>query len=205
MLSPFEPIFLQTPLPLVFQEQFLFSADAPNTILLEGKMNQVWHHPAWLWPLFWGLAQLNILFPETGKQVPAYLQIIGGRNRYNQPFHKWHRTFLFPNARRYFNAVMIYDPKLRAVTERMGPAGIIQMMWCIEFFAPDKIEILTDKCYLSIGEMRIRLPSFLYPSVCVIETALGAEVIHVDLQVSHPAFGVVFGYDGEFQTRRVTQ
>ena len=98
---------------------------------------------------------------------------------------------------------MLYDTRLEAVTEHMGPRGFIQMVWNVNFLAPSQIEISTRKCYLALEQLRIALPKFLYPSVCAVETALGEDLIRIELKVSHPLFGPVFGYEGQFQARRV--
>lgn len=201
--SPFEHVLDKLSIPPIFQEQFLFSADAPYAILLEGKMNRVWHRPIWLWPVLRFLAWFNILFPETGAGIKAFMQIIGGRDQWGTPFHKWNRTFAFPNIDRFFNAVMIYNTKLQAIAEKMGPAGLIQMLWCVEFFPPSQIKISTTQCYLSIGRLQVCLPTFLYPMVCAVESDIGNDTLHIDLMVSHPWLGEIFGYDGEFKVTRI--
>lgn len=205
MLSPFEPILSELSLPVIFQEQFLLSADAPYILVFEGAMDEVWHRPRWLWPFFWALAWFDMLFPETGRNVPASMQIIGGRDKNNLPLHHWHRTFAFPTARRHFNATMSYDPKLQAVTERMGPGSLIHMVWHISFSPPTQIEISSAACYLSVNAIKFQLHKFLYPFVSVMETGITRDIIHVNLKVSHPLLGAVFGYAGNFHVQRVSR
>ncbi|MBL8046414.1 MAG: DUF4166 domain-containing protein [Anaerolineales bacterium] len=204
MNSPFEKPLGQCALPPAFRAQFLFSADAPESLTLTGEMQRVWHRPVWLWPLFWFLSLFNILFPEQGQAVPAEMRIVGQRNRQQQPIHYWLRNFDFPNVRRYFNAAMIYDDGLQAVTEKLGPAGWLQMVWNVEFLMPNQIHISTRACFLALGPFKVRLASILYPSVQALETALGENVIHVNVEVSHAWFGAIFGYSGEFQLSRKT-
>lgn len=202
MLSPFEAVLDKSVLPTVFQEQFLLSVESAYTVQFEGRMNRIWHRPAWLGPVFRLLARFNILFAETGRDVAASMRIIGGRDGQHQPLHRWNRTFTFTPPR-YFNAVMTYDTRRKAVTEYMGPGGFIQMMWNVNFLAPDQIEISTQKCYLALGRLRVALPRFLSPSVRALETAFGEDSIRIELTVSHSRFGPVFGYEGQFQVRRV--
>lgn len=166
-------------------------------------MQNVWHRPAWLWPLFWFLSFFNILFPEQGQAVPAQMQIVGERNRKQQPMHYWLRTFTFPRVRRHFNAVMMYDEGLQTVTEKMGPAGLLRMAWGVQFLPPNQIHISTSACYFSIGAFKLRLAPLLYPSVQALETALGPNLIHVKVEVSHVWLGAIFGYAGEFQLSRI--
>lgn len=55
--SPFEPVLgsEEIELPEVFQKQFLSAVDGNPEIILEGRMDKVWHRPAWLRPIFWSI------------------------------------------------------------------------------------------------------------------------------------------------------
>jgi hypothetical protein len=81
-------------------------------------MHQIWRRHAWLRPLFMMLAWADILFPETGRDVPASMTIEpdghGG--------DVWQRTFAFARERR-FNATMVYRGS--SVIERLGPHGML--------------------------------------------------------------------------------
>ncbi|NIU25893.1 DUF4166 domain-containing protein, partial [candidate division KSB1 bacterium] len=80
----------------------------------------IWHRPEWLKPFFWILSWFDMLFPETGKDIPASMAIRGGYNQRQEPYHLWYRTFFFPKPR-YFNAVMAFNPTADRVVERLGP------------------------------------------------------------------------------------
>jgi hypothetical protein len=202
---PFDPLFakVQAEFPLAFQYQFLHSVDTESVVLLEGTMDKVWHRPVWLWPLFWLLAQVDILFPETGMQIPASMQVIGGRDEQHQPYQKWDRVFSF-NRLRYFNAIMAYDQRRQCVVEWLGPWNVIQVAWDIRFQPPTTIRIVTKGCRLIIGGIQLPLLRWFYPQVKATETVVANDLIHIDLEVSHPLLGVIFGYDGYFQIRIVT-
>src|SRR5215211_1083584 len=79
--SPFEHIFAAyfEPLPAVLRDHYLISADTPYRVVLEGTMDRIWHRPAWLWPVFWLLIWIDLLFPETGTQIPATMTVTGRR------------------------------------------------------------------------------------------------------------------------------
>lgn len=190
-------------LPSAFREQFLTPADAPYEIVLNGEMDNVWHRPRWLWPLFWLSARFDMLFPETGIRVPAAMVIAGGKHRDGRPYQTWQRTFRFPKPRR-FNATMEYDERAGQLIELLGPANALRLEWGTRFAPPLTIEIWTKRAALRAGRLRLPLPRWLTGTVRVVERAdahLG-DTIHVDLTISHTLFGQVFGYTGTFQLRR---
>lgn len=110
---------------------------------------------------------------------------------------------MFPPLRR-FNAIMVYDPVQSCVVERLGPGHLLQMAWTIRFLAPASIEIVTTNCTVRLGHWRMRLPHFLYPSVRAVETAAldRPDTIDIDLMMTHPWLGPIFGYDGTFRLCR---
>ena len=202
MLSPFERDLDFKDLPKVFHQQYLYSVDEPYSLIFEGNADHVWHRPRWLTPFFWVLTWFQIFFPETGENIPTQLHIVGGRDSSNQPFHKWNRTFRF-ERNRYFNAVMAYDERTKAVVEKMGPSGILQIIWKIEFLPPNCLTISSVKCCMGFGIFRLFLPLFLYPTVIAKETAINDYEIYLELTASHPWLGEIFGYSGTFRWRKI--
>lgn len=196
--SPFEPVLggRDINLPKVFQKQFLSSVDNDIDIILAGKMDKVWHRPAWLRPFFWLLAWPNILFPETGSNIPCEMIIIGRRDKNGQAFQKWNRTFHFDKKKRYFNAIMMFDEKRQAVMERFGSVKFLVVLWEIEFISPSMINITTKGTYFTLRRHWIRLP--FAPIVKVFERAINDNTLHINLEISSSFLGAVFGYEGTF-------
>jgi uncharacterized protein DUF4166 len=202
--SPFGALFAAyvEPLPAVLRDHYLVSADTSYRVVLEGTMDRIWHRPAWLWPFFWLLIWMDLLFPETGTQIPATMTVTGGRAANGHDYQTWDRTFKFA-SHRHFNAIMVYDSEQNCVVERLGPGHRLQMAWAIHFLAPASIEIVTTNCTLRLGRWRVQLPHVLYPSVRAVETALldQPDTIHIDLAMTHVWLGPIFGYDGTFILR----
>ncbi|KAA3647193.1 MAG: DUF4166 domain-containing protein [Chloroflexi bacterium] len=198
--SPFDPLFqdIVEDLPTAFKHQFLHAVDDQTDVVFEGQMDEVWHRPKWLWPFFWLSAQFDILFPETGSNVPATMKLVSSRDKNQQALQRWERTFHFKKLR-YFNATMAYDNAQKSVVEWMGPGNSTEIVWDIEFHPTEKIEIITKGCNLKIGKLRAPLLKWFYPQVKATETAIGEDMIHIDLEVSHPLLGNIFGYHGNFK------
>lgn len=205
LASPFEPALKThcSELPPALREQYLLPVETPYYLRLEGAMDRIWHRPAWLWPMFLLLAQFDILFPETGANIPARMDVIGGRDALGRPYQHWNRSYSFPAVTRHFNAVMAYDEKQRCVVEWLGPAHLGQILWRVTFVQPDAIEIVSTGCQLRLGSLHTSLAEFLYPSVRAVETALNDDTIHIDLRTHHPWLGDIFGYEGNFHLLRV--
>lgn len=165
-------------------------------------MERIWHHPRWLGPFFYALAWADILFPETGENIPATMVIAAGREANNkQPYQTWRRTFAFATPR-HFNAVMAYDPVQHQVVEWMGPANLLQITWDVAYNPPHLIRITTRAVALRLNKWTLTLPRWASMTVRAIERAEADDIIHIDLTISHPWLGAIFGYEGSFRLSR---
>jgi len=99
-------------------DQYLFSPE--ERVALEGTMERVWRRGRWLLPFFWLATWPELLFPETGVDVPVTVDI---RQSGARPCHVWRRSFRFPNRHRRFTSRMEYDERLVAFWRRLGRAG----------------------------------------------------------------------------------
>jgi small multidrug resistance pump len=161
---------------------------------MDGTMDRIWHRHAWLRPFFTVLAGVHILFPESGRNVPAAMTIAPVKSGI-----AWRRTFLFAKTRR-FDATMTYQRRL-GIVERLGPRGVIEVPWLVHSLARDTIEITTGRLRLRAGRLQLPIPGVLQVAVRAVERATG-NAVHIDLTVTHPVLGPVFGYDGTFRVRR---
>lgn len=193
-------------LPAVFADQFLLADGETDRIKLTGVMDRVWHRPDWLWPVLWLLTWIDLLFPETGIRVPASMTVSVGRNREGDVCHHWNRTFRFGHRVRRFNAQMAYDRDGGCVEERFIGSGLVCMGWDIRFNDPTTLVISTRRCSVRLGRIRITIPSIFHPAVRAVETVVSEDPgrIRVELVMTHPWLGAVFGYDGEFAVNRVS-
>lgn len=175
-------------------DQFL-GADSRHRVRLVGTMHQIWRRHGWLRPLFTILAWADILFPETGRDVPVSLLIEpDGRGG-----DVWRRTFAFAHERR-FNATMAYEGS--GVIERLGPGGMLQVPWHLRVESADAIQITTGDTCLRVAGFRLRFPSWLRFKVGALQRARPHGRMELDLVVTHPGLGRIFGYSGTFTVRR---
>lgn len=207
MTSPFSELLspYADQMPPSLRDQYLCPADAPYKIVLGGQMKRIWHRPAWLWPVFWLLALGDILFPETGENIPTSLVVTPSRNQEGQPIQTWERTFHFPKRkRRRYSSTMVYDPSSKRVIELQGPKNAFEEIAEIRFTPPHTLEFLTVESILHVGRLRLRLPRRLWITAHVVQCVEDVlkDTSQVTLTITHGLFGPIFGYEGVFRTVR---
>lgn len=194
--SPFAPVLgsYRDRLAKPLADQFL-GADRRHRVRLVGTMHQIWRRHGWLRPLFTMLAWADILFPETGRDVPVSLTIEpdghGG--------DVWRCTFAFAHVCR-FNATMAYRGS--SVIERLGPRGMLEVPWHLRVQSADAIRITTGETALRVGGLRLRFPRWLRFRVAAVQRARPDRRMELDLIVTHPRLGRIFGYSGTFTVQR---
>jgi hypothetical protein len=207
--SPLEPVFAPyaDQVPLAFREQFLYSADYPYGMTLDGEMHHIWHRPRWLMPLYWLLGKMGILVPHNADHIPTTLVVVPGIDANGLPFHKWCRTLQFKKPIT-FNTTIVYDPKLKEVVDLVGPKDILYMVWRARFHPPRTFTLDTEACALRFGQKHLWLPRWLWKftlgTVRFIQEVDEAhdDTVHIDLLITQPLFGKIFGYTGTFRTTR---
>ena len=209
VFSPLEPIFapFAGQIPLAFREQFLHSAEYPYGMALEGVMHTIWHRPRWAGPVFWALGKLGILVGQTGREVPTRLVVAPGRWADGTVYHRWARTLAFRRPA-HFDTTVIYDARLGALVELTGPGGLLYMAWTARFMPPRRFTLDTRAYALRLGQRRLWLPPWLgwlaFGTVRFTQDVDEAheDTVHIDLVITHPLLGDIFGYRGTLRTRR---
>src|SRR2546428_7469539 len=195
-VGPFAPVLgrYRHRLARPLADQFL-GADRGHRVRLVGTMHQIWRRHGWLRPVFTMLAWADILFPETGRDVAVSLTIEpdghGG--------DVWRRTFAFARERR-FNATMAFEGS--SVIERLGPRGMLEVPWHLRVQSADAIQITTGETRLRLGGLRLRFPPWLRFKVGALQRARPHGRMDLDLVVTHPRLGRIFGYSGTFTVQR---
>ena len=204
--SPLDPIFhaAAAPVPAAFRAQFLYRDDLSYRVRLEGVLHRVWHRPRVLAPLFRMLGRAGILIPYRGQNVPTTLDVIPSRDAQGRPVHRWSRTMRFPGRVVRFDTSIVYDLDRRTVVDLVGPRHVLYMVWAARFHPPDTFTLDSHANAIRIGRSRLWLPRWawklLLGTVTFTQRVDPADenVVHIDLLITHPLFGRIFGYDGTF-------
>ena len=209
--SPLEPIVADfgKALPLAFQEQFLHSDKMEYGMQLRGVLHKIWFRPRALAPLFWFLGKCRILIPSAAQEAPTTLDVITSRDTSGLPVHTWSRTVAIRNRRIEFPTSIIYDAKLHRVVDLVGPCNVIYMVWRAAFHDDGSFTLDSEANAFRVGRLKLWLPRWLWPwllgTVTFVQKAHpdAPDTISIDLLLTHPLFGKVFGYDGTFRAVRV--
>jgi hypothetical protein len=206
--SPLEFVFAGHELiPFPFAEQFLHGEDLSFGMKLNGAMRRIWHRPAILNPLFWLLGKMGILVPHKAENVPTTLVVIPGQCTTYGVYHAWDRTLAFDKPIR-FRTTIIYDRSIDKVVDLVGPKNFIYMVWDAKFHPPDTFTLDTNSCAFRIGKRKLWLPRWLWKfllGTVKFSQKVDAnrdDTVHIDLLITHPLFGKIFGYEGSFSVVR---
>ena len=148
--------------------------------------------PRWMQPLLGLLYRLGALIPRRGKGVATTVEktMIGPRQH-------WQRRMRFADGQ-----VIAFDSQWEA-----APAGTI-----IEYVNPwlglrmkpsvraGQLHYAGISFILKLAGLRLPLPEWLLGHTCIVETALSEQRFSMDFRLTHPLFGEVFRYTGEFTT-----
>lgn len=206
--SPLGPVFAgHVEIPFAFRDQFFHHQDLPYGMRLEGVMHRVWHRPRVLGPLFRLLGRIGILVPEQGTEVPTTLTVRPGRNALDGQYHVWDRTLSFARPVR-FRTTIIYDPAIGQVVDLVGPRDVLYMVWKAQFHPPDRFTLDTEAIALRIRGRRVWMPTWMWKlllgtvTFSQVADSTEGDMVRIDLLITHPLLGRIFGYAGTFRTVR---
>ncbi|MEP7766103.1 DUF4166 domain-containing protein [Sanguibacter sp. 25GB23B1] len=182
------------------QRRFGLTPDGENACVGRGVMDEVWRGRAVAVPFLWFGAWRNILVPRVGTQVPFTIENYCYVDSLGRDTTSFVRTFEFPGSRRSrFDATMVFD----------RPAGrVLDYLGTHQHLAVDLDLTVDDRggLVLRSGAQRFyegRL-GFSFPMLASGTAELrehfddDAGCFRIDLTVSNPVIGPVFGYRGSF-------
>ena len=181
------------------QRRFGFSSVDELAAVGRGRMDRVWHGRPYTLPFLYVGTWRRIMFPEYGRDVPFTIENYAYRDPLGRETVTWLRTFRTRRVRR-FDAYMIYSEKRRRIVDYLGSH---------QHLAVD-IELSVDErggLHLRSGEQRFyegrvafRFP-LVFSGVADVHEWYDddAQEFRIDVNVSNPRWGFLFGYLGRFQ------
>lgn len=167
-----------------------------------GTMSRVWRRRGGLArlaaPAFRLAGMAELLFPETGEDVPFELTQHDEPPDAGPAATQFLRTFHFPRRSRRFPARLTFDPATRRLCDRLGRGGRLE----VEMLAVVRggtLQITTGHQWLRLGRrVRVPVPSWLAGHASVTEWQ-EAEALRIRLVVRNPLLGELFGFEGTFR------
>ncbi|MED1741293.1 DUF4166 domain-containing protein [Bacillus swezeyi] len=139
-------------------------------------------------------------FPERGRDIPFTIENKIRLTKKNTPVAEWNRTFFFPDKRRHFDAVMIYDEKRGEIIDFFGHPPILISSLYFKAEANGSLSIISVKQWFPLFEKKIPLPKCLY-GFSVVNESYDEEkgCFTIDVHVKNQIAGTLFLYKGTFQ------
>ena len=175
---------------------------AAHDVLLEGSMDRIWNVP-WIRPVLRLLARWDVLFPETGRDVPrrcisSPAAIVRAVSALLAP------DLALPQVTAASNAAVDLGTERQWVAEWMGPGGCFEMAWHVAFVPPTSLEVDARLKALRLDALRLPLPTPLQVSATQSIGPTGGrrrDLLRARADQPHP--WRLCGYEGTFRVKRI--
>jgi hypothetical protein len=187
------------------RRRFGVSADSATACVGVGVMDEVWHGKEIVVPFLRFGARRNVLFPEKGTDIPFTMEYYAYRDCFGCEVIRFVRTFdVSRGRRRRFEGTIVYSERR---------AGVVDYLGTHQQLAVDLHASVDDRGAMVIrsGEQRFRAGPF----DCRLPAGLTGrghvrewydeetERLGIQVTVTNPLIGPVFGYRGSYTARLV--
>lgn len=182
------------------QERFGISSDKPVYMQGIGEMayirNAGWHTLPFLY-----LGTLrNIMFPETGKNIPFTIENYGYRDTLGRDTVSWNRKFNFGKKVRRFDATMIYNEQQHTIVDYLGNRQHLAVDIHMKVNDDGSVTIQSGNQRFYEGKLAFRFPELFSGNATVRESYDAAQDrFNIQVTVSNRTFGTLFEYKGYFK------
>lgn len=185
------------------QERFGFGADDRVGCVGTGVMDRIWRGRGHTVPFLRLGTTRNILFPETGTDVPFTIENYAYRDSYGRETVTFVRTFeVGGNRRRRFDATMVHSPARQCIVDYLGTHQHVAVDLDLGVDPDGGLVIRSGPQRLHEGPVHVGLRPWLTGSATVRERYDDeAGCFRISVRVEHPRLGPVFGYSGRFTAR----
>lgn len=180
------------------QRRFGFSAEDGKRAVGTGVMDEIWHGAWYTLPFLAFGTWRRIMFPDAGRGVPFTIQNYAFRDPYGRETVTWIRTFAFARPRR-FDAYMIYSEQRGKIVDYLGSHEHLAVDIDLAVAENGGLRLRSGDQRFYEGLVGFRFPRALSGIADVCEWYDdAAERFHIDVRVTNPRWGPLFGYSGTF-------
>ena len=186
------------------QERFGFDSRAGIGQVGRGVMEKIWRGPAYTLPFLYLGTWRNIMFPESGRNVPFRVENFAYPDDFGRETVTWVRTFDHPTRSRRFDATMIYSESRRRIVDYLGSHQHLAVDLDLSVSERGGMKIRSGEQRFYEGLLGFRFPLALSGIACV-EEWFDEDVdgYRIEVDVRNPLLGKLFGYVGRFQVETV--
>lgn len=182
------------------QERFGLSVENGLSMKGTGKMDEIWNAGMHTKPFLHLGTTRNIMFPETGKNIPFTIENYCYVDSFGRETVAWIRKFYFEKKTRNFDATMVFSEKQHRLIDYLG--NMQHLVTDLELKANDDGSLTIRSGPQRFYEKKV---GFDFP-----ELFSGNAEVHesydekndrfcISVNVSNKTFGKIFGYNGYFK------
>lgn len=167
-----------------------------------GVMDEIWRRGSWTVPFLAIGANRHILFPERGQSVPFTIENYAYRDSFGRETLTFVRSFeLAADRRRRFDATMIFYAQRGRIVDYLGTHQHLAVDLYPRVDERGGLRISSGAMRLVQRRADLRVPWFFAGRAELHERYDGVRArFGIDVRISHPWFGPMFGYRGSFLT-----
>lgn len=182
------------------QRRFGVGVEAGYGCIGRGVMREIRRGPWWTLPFLRFGALRNIMFPESGRDVPFQIDNYPYIDGYGRETVTFVRTMHVARARRRrFDATMIYSDVQRRVIDYLGTHQHLAVDLDLMVTDDGALHLTSGAQRFYEGPIAFRFPMLLSGRADLTERYDDErECFVIDLEVRNRLFGRLFGYRGEF-------
>jgi hypothetical protein len=187
------------------RERFELSSSEGIAQIGRGVMEEIWRGALYTVP-FLGLGTWRrIMFPTGGVDVPFAIENYAYADSFGRETVTWIRTFAFPRRTRRFDAYMIWSERRGRIVDYLGTHQHLAVDLHVS------VDPETHGLRLRSGEQRFyeRRVGFRSPMAFSGYASVHewyddqSERFQIDVAVTNPRWGRLFGYRGSFDVERL--
>ncbi|QGJ70937.1 DUF4166 domain-containing protein [Planctomycetales bacterium 10988] len=181
------------------QQRFGFDSGDRIASVGTGVMEEVWRGPLYTLPFLYVGTWRRIMFPEHGKNIPFKVENYSYRDRFGRETVTWIRTFE-NDKRRRFDAYMIYSPQRKCIVDYLGSHQHLAVDLDLSVDEEGGLNIRSGAQRFYEGPLAFIFPPF-FSGIAEVREWYDdeAETFRIQVEVTNPTWGRLFGYQGSFQ------
>ena len=183
------------------QRRFGLTSEIGVASVGTGRMDELWHGPAYTLPFLYIGTWRSIMFPEHGRDVPFTIENYAYRDALGRETVTWVRTFE-TGRRRRFDAYMIYGEQRGCIVDYLGTHQHLAVDLELDVASNGGLRLRSGEQRFYEGPISFRFPMALSGVAEVCEWYDDAEgCFRIEVNVVNKRWGPLFGYCGRFQVQ----
>jgi hypothetical protein len=184
--------------PLI-QRRFGFSSSDGVAAIGQGVIDRLWHGLPYTLPFLYVGSWRRIMFPEFGRNVPFTIENYAYCDPLRRETVTWLRTFTTRRVRR-FDAYMIYSEQRGRIVDYLGTHEHLAVDLELAVDERGGMHLRSAEQRFYEGRIGFRFPLFFSGVADVHEWYDdAAQKFRIEVRVTNPRWGALFGYSGQFQ------